>query len=103
MHLNLETDDVQAEVRRLEALGATRYDHQRERGYDFWVLRDPDTTSSASSRSTSLTCSPNARPGQTSALPKLALLDHQGASLRSAGGACPRCDAGRAASCPEPR
>lgn len=39
--LTLESDDVEAEVRRLEALGATRYDHQRERGYDFWVLRDP--------------------------------------------------------------
>jgi hypothetical protein len=25
----------------LEALGATRWDHQQERGYDFWVLRDP--------------------------------------------------------------
>jgi hypothetical protein len=41
VHLDLETDDVQAEVRRLEALGATRYDHQQERGYDFWVLHDP--------------------------------------------------------------
>jgi predicted enzyme related to lactoylglutathione lyase len=41
MHLDLETDDVDAEVRRLEALGATRWDHQQERGYDFWVLRDP--------------------------------------------------------------
>jgi hypothetical protein len=41
MHLDLETDDVEAEVQRLEALGATRYDHQHERGYDFWVLRDP--------------------------------------------------------------
>ena len=41
MHLDLESDDVEAEVRRLEALAATRYDHQRERGYDFWVLRDP--------------------------------------------------------------
>jgi len=41
MHLDLETDNVEAEVRRLEALGATRYDHQLERGYDFWVLRDP--------------------------------------------------------------
>ena len=41
MHLDLESDDVEAEVRRLEALGATRYDHQQERGYDFWVLRDP--------------------------------------------------------------
>jgi hypothetical protein len=36
MHLDLETDDVEAEVRRLEALGATRYDHQQARGYDFW-------------------------------------------------------------------
>lgn len=42
MHLDIETDDVEAEVRRLEALGATRWDHQHERGYDdFWVLRDP--------------------------------------------------------------
>lgn len=41
MHIDLETDDVEAEVRRLEGLGASRYDHQRERGYDFWVLRDP--------------------------------------------------------------
>jgi predicted enzyme related to lactoylglutathione lyase len=41
MHLDLETDDVDAEVRRLEALGATRYDHQQERGHDFRVLRDP--------------------------------------------------------------
>ena len=38
---------------------------------------------------------------QHAALSKLALLD-QGASLRSAGGACPRCAAGRAASCAEP-
>ena len=41
MHLDLETDDVAAEVKRLEALGATRWDHQQERGFDFWVLRDP--------------------------------------------------------------
>ena len=41
MHLDLETDDVEAEVQRLEALGATRHDHQQERDYDFWVLRDP--------------------------------------------------------------
>jgi HK97 family phage major capsid protein len=27
--------------KRLEALGATRYDHQQERGFDFWVMRDP--------------------------------------------------------------
>ena len=41
MHLDLETDDVEAEVHRFEAFGATRWDHQQERGYDFWVLRDP--------------------------------------------------------------
>ena len=41
MHLDLETDDVAAEVKRLEALGATRWDHQTARGYDFWVMRDP--------------------------------------------------------------
>lgn len=41
MHLDLEAENVEAEVRRLEDLGATRWDHQQERGYDFWVLRDP--------------------------------------------------------------
>jgi predicted enzyme related to lactoylglutathione lyase len=41
MHIDLETDNVEAEVKRLEALGAVRYDHQQERGYDFWVLQDP--------------------------------------------------------------
>lgn len=41
MHLDLETDNVEAEVQRLEALGATRWDHQNQRGHDFWVLRDP--------------------------------------------------------------
>ena len=41
MHLDLETDDVDAEVKRLESLGATRWDHQQERGFDFWVMRDP--------------------------------------------------------------
>jgi predicted enzyme related to lactoylglutathione lyase len=41
MHLDLETDDVEAEVQRLERLGATRWDHQQGRGFDFWVLRDP--------------------------------------------------------------
>jgi len=41
MDLDLETDDVEAEVRRLEALGAKRWDHRQERGFDFWVMRDP--------------------------------------------------------------
>jgi predicted enzyme related to lactoylglutathione lyase len=41
MHLDIETDDIDAELTRLEALGATRWDHQAERGWEFWVLRDP--------------------------------------------------------------
>lgn len=41
MHLDIEADDVEAEVERLTTLGATRWDHQQERGHDFWVLRDP--------------------------------------------------------------
>jgi predicted enzyme related to lactoylglutathione lyase len=41
MHLDLETDDLEAEVKRLEALGASRWDHQHERGFEFWVMRDP--------------------------------------------------------------
>lgn len=41
MHIDLETDNVEAEVERLEALGAARWDHQQERGFDFWVLQDP--------------------------------------------------------------
>jgi predicted enzyme related to lactoylglutathione lyase len=41
MHLDLETDDVDTEVQRLEALGAVRWDHKQERGFDFWVMRDP--------------------------------------------------------------
>lgn len=41
MHIDLDTDNVEAEVKRLEALGAVRWDHQQERGFDFWVLQDP--------------------------------------------------------------
>lgn len=41
MHLDIETDDVEAEVARLEGLGATRWKHQQERGFDFRVMRDP--------------------------------------------------------------
>ena len=41
MHIDMEADDVEAEVRRLEELGAVRWDHQQERGFSFWVLRDP--------------------------------------------------------------
>ena len=41
MHLDIETDDVEAEVSRLEALGAVRRTHQTARGYDYWVMHDP--------------------------------------------------------------
>jgi len=37
MQLDLEIDDVESEVRRLEAPGASRWDHQQERGWDFCV------------------------------------------------------------------
>lgn len=44
MHLDIETDDVEAEVERLTALGAVLWDHQMERGHDFQVMRDPRGT-----------------------------------------------------------
>lgn len=37
VHLDIETDDVEAEVERLEALGATRIEKCRS----WWVMRDP--------------------------------------------------------------
>jgi hypothetical protein len=37
VHLDIETDDVEAEVRRLEALGAERVGQVRT----WWVMRDP--------------------------------------------------------------
>ena len=40
MHLDIETDDLEAEVQRLEALGATRWNLQQECGFRFWVLQD---------------------------------------------------------------
>jgi Glyoxalase-like domain len=41
MHLDLETDDIEAQGRRLEGLGATRDDHLQERGFALWVMGDP--------------------------------------------------------------
>jgi predicted enzyme related to lactoylglutathione lyase len=38
VHLDIESDDIEAEVRRLEALGATRVAFVRER---WWVLQAP--------------------------------------------------------------
>lgn len=37
VHLDIETDDVEAEVRRLETLGATRVMQHKT----WWVMRDP--------------------------------------------------------------
>jgi hypothetical protein len=37
VHLDIETDDVEAEVQRLEALGATRVQQVKS----WWVMRDP--------------------------------------------------------------
>ena len=37
IHLDIETDDVEAEVRRLESVGATRV----EQVDTWWVMRDP--------------------------------------------------------------
>jgi hypothetical protein len=37
VHVDIETDDVEAEVQRLEALGATRV----EQIQTWWVMRDP--------------------------------------------------------------
>ena len=47
MHLDLETDDVEAEVRRLEGLGASRWDHQTARGFDFGYCAIRGETNSA--------------------------------------------------------
>ncbi|MEM9652497.1 MAG: VOC family protein [Actinomycetota bacterium] len=41
MHIDIETDNVEAETARLEGLGACRATNQTERGYDFWVMLDP--------------------------------------------------------------
>ncbi len=37
IHIDIETDDIEAEVHRLEGLGATR--KQKQEG--FWVMQDP--------------------------------------------------------------
>jgi hypothetical protein len=37
LHVDIETDDVEAEVRRLEELGATRVDQVNT----WWIMRDP--------------------------------------------------------------
>ena len=37
VHLDVHTDDLDAEVSRLEGLGAQRVDHSHE----WWILRDP--------------------------------------------------------------
>ena len=63
MHLDLETDDVEAEVRRLEALGATRYDHRKNVATTSGCSAIPGTTSSASFNRRRIS------PGRTSSHP----------------------------------
>lgn len=48
MHFDAKRTTSTPKCVRLEGLGATRYEHEQERGYDFWVMRDPGATSSAS-------------------------------------------------------
>jgi hypothetical protein len=46
--MHLETDDVKSRSPTPRNFRRHRWDHQQERGYDFWVLRDPWATNSAS-------------------------------------------------------
>ena len=64
VHIDIETDDVAAEVRRLEALGATRWDHQRERASTSGSCGTRGATSSACCSRSTPSCSPAAVPGQ---------------------------------------
>lgn len=41
VHLDIETNDVEQEVQRLESVGASRFARRRDRGYDFWLMQDP--------------------------------------------------------------
>jgi Glyoxalase-like domain len=41
LHVDLETDDVEAEVRRLERLGAHRRHHGEYHGEAWWVMEAP--------------------------------------------------------------
>ena len=42
LHLDLGTDEVEAEVVRLEALGAQRLRHVAEHGQAWWIMADPE-------------------------------------------------------------
>ncbi len=63
MPIDIETDDVEAEVRRLKTLGATRWDHQQERGYTSGFYEIPAETNSACCKPNSPACWHSARPG----------------------------------------
>ena len=56
MHLDLETDDIEAEVQCLEALGATRYDTSESAALTSGSCATPGATSSACSTRTSPSC-----------------------------------------------
>jgi 3-polyprenyl-4-hydroxybenzoate decarboxylase len=63
MHLDLESDDIEAEVQRLEALGVTRHAHQQSAALTSGSCATPGATSSACSIRTSPSCSPGAGHG----------------------------------------
>lgn len=41
IHIDIETDDVEAEATRLEKLGATKHKFMDERGFRYWIMFDP--------------------------------------------------------------
>ena len=94
MHLDLETDDIEAEVRRLEALGATRYDHQQERGLTSGSCATPGATSSVCCNRTSPSCSPGAGPGLPSGGTALGIAGLVAGFLKRAGGRLSRREPG---------
>ena len=77
MHIDLEADNVEAEVDRLEQLGATPTTTSNCAATTSGSFKILGTTSFASSRPTSPTCSTSARRGQIPAV-LIWLLDDQG-------------------------
>ena len=80
MHLDLESDDVEAEVSRLEALGATRWDHRPNADLSSGSCATRGAMNSAScSRS-----SPNSWPGKSPGVPDPTRADQDASQDRPA-------------------
>ncbi len=41
IHIDIETDDIEAEASRLEKFGAKKHKYMHERGFNYWVMLDP--------------------------------------------------------------